>query len=416
MAAKTKTKDKTQDKQAPQPAENAGSVVPAPNGGETSPGRGLRLRIPYPAAWGQRNGVDADAWRILLDSAWPSARTAEAVTLAFGYCKWRNLDPLKKMIHIVPVWDKNLETVDDNGRTKRGGWSEGVWPGIAEIRVTATRTGVYAGKDAMEFGPSKTRTFKGVREVWKTVNGNRQKAEEEHSLELTYPEWARLTVYKIVQGIVCKFVGPQVLWEEAYATESRTSEVPNEMWADRKQGQLDKCAEAAALRSAFPEELGGEHAAEEMYGRTVEGVPKRDIPGHVPLLTGEVRPTAVQAEEFQRKEPEKPKTDAKPADAAETPKGDPRPEPPAEGQVVKQPDPPPPADDGAMSEEELKVLYLILEKSMERLGQIAKVGQLADLRDEIEQELPPESELLKKWLKACEEKQEQIVKAGKVKK
>ena len=36
------------------------------------------------------------------------------------------------------------------------------------------------------------------------------------------------------------------------------------MWKQRPYGQLEKCAEAAALRKAFPEELGNEYAAEEM--------------------------------------------------------------------------------------------------------------------------------------------------------
>jgi hypothetical protein len=48
-------------------------------------------------------------------------------------------------------------------------------------------------------------------------------------------------------------------------------EVPNEMWAKRPFGQLDKCVEAAALRKAFPEELGNTYTVDEMEGRTIEG-------------------------------------------------------------------------------------------------------------------------------------------------
>ena len=44
------------------------------------------------------------------------------------------------------------------------------------------------------------------------------------------------------------------------------------MWGKRPRGQLDKCVEAAALRKAFPEELGNVYAAEEMEGRTIDGV------------------------------------------------------------------------------------------------------------------------------------------------
>ncbi len=31
---------------------------------------------------------------------------------------------------------------------------------------------------------------------------------------------------------------------------------PNKMWKQRPYGQIGKCAEAAALRRAFPEEIG----------------------------------------------------------------------------------------------------------------------------------------------------------------
>jgi hypothetical protein len=36
------------------------------------------------------------------------------------------------------------------------------------------------------------------------------------------------------------------------------------MWETRPRGQIDKCAEAAALRCAFPEECGGEFIPEEV--------------------------------------------------------------------------------------------------------------------------------------------------------
>ena len=43
--------------------------------------------------------------------------------------------------------------------------------------------------------------------------------------------------------------------------------MPNHVWERRPDGQLEKCAEAAALRRAFPEELGNEYTAEEMEGQ-----------------------------------------------------------------------------------------------------------------------------------------------------
>jgi hypothetical protein len=45
------------------------------------------------------------------------------------------------------------------------------------------------------------------------------------------------------------------------------------MWRRRTRGQLDKCAEAAALRAAFPEELGNDYSAEEMEGQVIDHAP-----------------------------------------------------------------------------------------------------------------------------------------------
>jgi hypothetical protein len=42
------------------------------------------------------------------------------------------------------------------------------------------------------------------------------------------------------------------------------------MWKKRSMGQLGKCAEAQALRKAFPEMTGGAPTADEMEGRTFE--------------------------------------------------------------------------------------------------------------------------------------------------
>jgi hypothetical protein len=53
---------------------------------------------------------------------------------------------------------------------------------------------------------------------------------------------------------------------ETYARQG-ASELPNSMWAKRTRGQIEKCAEAGALRKAFPEELGNEYSAEEMEGQ-----------------------------------------------------------------------------------------------------------------------------------------------------
>lgn len=203
-------------------------------------------------------GISKATWKALIDAVFPAAKSIDSVVLALSYCKARKLDPFKRPVHIVPVWDSD-----------KGGYVDTVWPGISELRTTAVRTGLFAGCDAAIFGPDKKRLFVG--EVGK--------AREKREVELSFPEWAQLTVYRMVGETRMQIQGPRVYWEETYATIGR-SELPNAMWTKRPRGQLEKCAEAAALRRAFPEELGNEYSAEEMegakfYGATVIDVTKK---------------------------------------------------------------------------------------------------------------------------------------------
>lgn len=191
-------------------------------------------------------GVDAQAWRVLVDATFPAAKSAAAVMMALAYCKERGLDPFKRPVHIVPVWSSEKQAE-----------IETVWPGISELRTTGMRTGAYAGMDAAAWGPDKSAAFK---------------SDKGEQFSVTYPEWCQVTVYRLVGAHRVPFPGPRVYWMETYAHEKKRSEAPNYMWRQRPRQQLEKCAEAAALRRAFPEELGGEYAAEEMEGQTLESV------------------------------------------------------------------------------------------------------------------------------------------------
>jgi len=207
-------------------------------------------RLPFHDAIKQRFGIDRGTWKVLVEAIFPAAKSPDSIVMALAYCKARNLDIMKRPVHIVPMWS-----------SATGGMVESVWPGIAELRTTAFRTGNYAGCDEAEFGQIVTQSFAGkvkAKDGWK-----------DKTVEVRFPEWCRITIYRELNGRVCKFVGPKVKWIESYATIGNSS-VPNEMWAERPEGQLEKCAEAAALRRAFPEEIGNELTAEEMHGRTIE--------------------------------------------------------------------------------------------------------------------------------------------------
>jgi len=203
----------------------------------------LRLsgpRLPYHPLIEERFGIDRGTWKFLTDVLYPSAEEPETIINVLAYCKARKLDVLKKPVHVVPVYDK-----------KRSRMVDSVWPSIAEVRITAMRTGHYAGKDETAFGPDKTENLGGV--------------------DVTYPEWAQVTVYRFVAGVACAFVGEKVRWKEYYAKAKRDTLAPNDMWKTKTYSQLAKCAEANALRCAFPEEDGGP-TAEEMSGQEVEGL------------------------------------------------------------------------------------------------------------------------------------------------
>lgn len=208
-------------------------------------------RPPYPTRAQAAFGISPGDWRALVDAVFPAAKTTEAVELALSYCRARGLDPFKRPVHIVPIWD-----------SKKGAEVETVWPGIGELRTTAARTGQMAGCEDAVFGPDQTRTFKG------TIGKGQYAKEVEKTV--TFPEWCQLIVYRMVQGIRVPFPGPKVRWMETYATMG-ASDVPNEMWATRPYGQLEKCAEAAALRRAFPEEVGGDLISDEV-GRRVSAI------------------------------------------------------------------------------------------------------------------------------------------------
>ncbi len=216
-----------------------------------------------PPALAER-GMTLPQWRVLKDAIFPGA-SKEAIFMAVDYCKARNLDVFKRPVHIVSVWNSaaraNVETV---------------WPGIAELRTTAMRTKKYAGCDPAEFGPINDLTFRG------SVKG--KEGWSDKTVTLNIPEWCQITLYRLVDGKRVAFPGPRVYWLETYASFGRAKSdddlaMPNTMWQRRVMGQLEKCAEAGALRKAFPEELGGDLTADEMAGQHIGPDNAKDITG-----------------------------------------------------------------------------------------------------------------------------------------
>ncbi len=104
--------------------------------------------------------------------------------------------------------------------------------------------------------------------------------------EITFPEWCKVTVRRqIASGIVADFTAIEY-WLENYAIKGgkEKSVAPNAMWSKRPRGQLAKCAEAQALRKAFPE-VGAAPTADEMEGKQLH---PDDVPVPAPRVEAEV--------------------------------------------------------------------------------------------------------------------------------
>ena len=194
----------------------------------------------------------ADLMSALKNSLYPGA-TDESCELVLAFCRASGMNPLLKPVHIVPMRNP-----------KEGKSKDTIMPGIGMYRINAERSGAYAGLSEPEFGPDVKEEFP-AEEYEKEWNGKKTKHTRK-AVKLTYPKWCKITVKKIVAGQIYEFTALE-FWKENYATASRDSEHPNEMWSNRPYGQLAKCAEAQALRKAFPDRVSSQATAEEVEGK-----------------------------------------------------------------------------------------------------------------------------------------------------
>ena len=194
---------------------------------------------------------EAELIQVLQNSLYPGA-ALQSIKMVMGYCKASGLDPMQKPVHIVPMWD-----------TKSGQMRDVIMPGIGLYRTQAARSGC-AGVSEPEFGPDTTEEIGGQR--------------------ITFPQWCRVTVKRrLATGEVVDFTAKE-FWKENYSVKGgkEKSIAPNAMWTKRPYGQIAKCAEAQALRKAFPE-IGSEPTADEMAGKTLN-----EFSETVDAATGEI--------------------------------------------------------------------------------------------------------------------------------
>lgn len=149
-------------------------------------------------------------------------------------CEKTGLDPLARQIYCI-------------GRFGADGLEWSVQTAIDGFRVIAERSKQYAGQDEAE---------------WLTEKGEWVPAFVK-ALHGEHPLAARVKVYR--HDWDRPMVGIAT-WDE-YAQTKRNGEL-TAMWKDRGPGQLAKCAEALALRKAFPQDLSGIYTDDEMDAQT----------------------------------------------------------------------------------------------------------------------------------------------------
>lgn len=138
--------------------------------------------------------------------------------LFFYECDRRGVHPLDRLI--IPV--------------KYGGKMTFI-VAVDYLRARAARSGVHLG----------------------TADPDMRYVMKDGKPKLSQPTVATVTVKKLVRGYICEFTA-SARWDE-YCPEGT-----NRMWDKMPCTMLGKCAEALALRKAFPAELSGLYSKEEM--------------------------------------------------------------------------------------------------------------------------------------------------------
>ncbi|MHB1952209.1 MAG: phage recombination protein Bet [Sulfobacillus sp.] len=151
--------------------------------------------------------------RPLVKDGKPRAPNDDEMAVFLHLAEQTGLDPLTNQIYLLPKHGRMVPLC-----------------GIDGYRQTAVRTHEYAGKDEVVF-----------------VGGDEAVGKP--------PIKATITVYRLVGGLRCPFTA-SARWHEYNA--------PTEVWRKMPFLMLAKCAEALAIRSAFPQELSGVYTEDEM--------------------------------------------------------------------------------------------------------------------------------------------------------
>jgi phage recombination protein Bet len=198
-------------------------------------GKNARLLSLVPEGQSPKVYVDLIKTQVLGVDRQGNPRPDEDLLLFLYTCKRTGLDPLTKQIYAVYRWD-----------SRQGKEVMTIQTGIDGMRLVAQRSGKYAGQDDVEYMP-------------------KDEADE-------HPTKASVAVYKQIGGTRVSFAA-SARWSEYIQKDKKGK--PMGLWTKMPYLMLGKCAEALALRKAFPNELSGIYADEEM---TQAKDPLADLP------------------------------------------------------------------------------------------------------------------------------------------
>lgn len=206
----------------------------------------------------------------MIRDTYANGANNEEFSVLMEIAKARNLNPLFRQIFFVKRWDSSK---------KREVWAAQV--SIDGLRAIAQRTGLYDGQDEPEF---------------------------EHDKD-GFPTLAKVKVYR--KDWTRPVVGVAYFREYAVATKDGGL---TSMWNSKPHVMISKCAEALAIRKAFPEDTGGLYTPEEMGHKEDDTQPvykaevrASDVLEIVPKHQAQIAPPVIV--EPVREEPPKAETD-----------------------------------------------------------------------------------------------------------